>query len=73
MSSVNFSSIVTSLFLFKTIIFPFEYHTDERKALLEQIKYLSNNDILIDDRGYFSNNIVKTLSIKLSDISKSMS
>jgi hypothetical protein len=34
---------------------------DERKGLLEQLKYLKPYDILIMDRGYFSNDLLFTL------------
>lgn len=44
-------------------------HKDERKGLLEQAKYLKENDVLIMDRGYFSfellDHLVKLLNVKV--------
>ena len=36
-------------------------HKNERIALVDQIKYLHKNDVIIADRGYFSKKIIKTL------------
>ena len=34
---------------------------NERNICIEQIKYLNKNDILIADRGYYSNDVIKNL------------
>ena len=34
---------------------------NERNLCIEQIKYLNKNDILIADRGYYSNDVIKNL------------
>jgi len=43
-------------------------HQDERLALLEQIGNLRENDVVIADRGYYSEKIVATLKSKNIDI-----
>jgi hypothetical protein len=39
-------------------------HSDERRAFLDQLKYVRKGDIVIFDRGYYSNELIKILTDK---------
>jgi hypothetical protein len=39
-------------------------NSDERNILINQLEYLNNNDILITDRGYYSENLINKLNEK---------